>query len=128
MSVSDNVPWSAHPHAPRPGSTLCAVDAIEDGGVKELVFGEGKAAFRMLVLRSGESVWGYVNACPHFWVPLNTGDGGFVVFEHDQIFCATHYAAFRYEDGFCEDGPCQGAYLERVPLRKAMGQVLIAEG
>lgn len=128
MSVSDNVSWSEHPHAPIPGHQLCEAEAIDDGGVKEFVFGEGKDAFRMLVLRSGEAVWGYVNACPHFWVPLNTGEGGFLVFEHAQIFCATHYAVFRYEDGYCEDGPCQGAYLERVPLRNAEGQVRIAEG
>jgi nitrite reductase/ring-hydroxylating ferredoxin subunit len=31
--------------------------------------------------------------------------------------CAHHSAMFRFEDGLCVDGPCQGASLIRFPLR-----------
>jgi nitrite reductase/ring-hydroxylating ferredoxin subunit len=118
--------WREREFAPEPGTEVCRIEDIPDGAAREFRFGAGRAAFRLLVLRSGAKVWGYVNACPHFWVPLNPEADQFTLFEHSRIYCATHYAMFRFEDGFCEEGPCAGASLEKVPLRVEAGVVGIA--
>jgi nitrite reductase/ring-hydroxylating ferredoxin subunit len=39
--------------------------------------------------------------------------------------CAHHSAMFRFEDGACMDGPCEGAALTPVVIRIERGQVFI---
>ncbi len=91
------------------------------------MYGQGWEAFRLLVLRSGSEVWGYVNQCPHHGVRLDATPEEFLLREHSRVWCATHYAMFRFEDGFCEDGPCAGDSLTRVPLVVRESQVRIAD-
>ena len=63
--------WREREFAPAPGTGVCALDDVPDGKAREFVWGEGREPFRLLILRSGESVWGYLNKCPHFGTPLN---------------------------------------------------------
>ncbi|MBI1394452.1 MAG: Rieske 2Fe-2S domain-containing protein [Betaproteobacteria bacterium] len=108
--------WNSHPDAPRPGTFLCVLDDIPDGEGHEFRFGAGPSALRVFVVRRGRSAWGYVNCCPHNFVPLNDQPDRFVTFDHEWVICSVHGAVFRYEDGVCEDGPCAGRALERVPV------------
>lgn len=78
--------------------------AVEDG------------TFRLLVLRSGDQCYGYENYCPHFGVPLAERDEQLILSPHKSISCNTHYARFRWHDGFCEFGDCEGESLVPVPL------------
>ena len=64
--------WRDLPGAPRPGTVLAQRDAIADGGALLLELGEGSTPFRIILLRSGEAVFVYVNRCAHFGVPLPT--------------------------------------------------------
>jgi nitrite reductase/ring-hydroxylating ferredoxin subunit len=116
--------WRKREFAPAPGTRVCRVDDIPDGAAREFFFGEGREVFRLLILRSGESVRGYVNFCPHFSLPLNSEPDRFLLFG-GRLYCANHTAAFRIEDGYCEDGPCAGDWLERVPLTLDRGIVKI---
>jgi nitrite reductase/ring-hydroxylating ferredoxin subunit len=108
--------WREREFAPASGTKVCRLDEIPDGAAREFHFGEGRFPFRLLILRSGEKVWGYVNACPHTGGPLCPEPNKFMLFEHSCIYCSTHCAVFRFDDGYCEDGPCAGASLEKVPL------------
>lgn len=107
--------WSRREFAPAPGTSVCRIGEIADGGAREFRFGEGRETFRLVVLRRGERFRGYVNFCPHFSLPLNSEPDRFLLFG-GRLYCANHTAAFRIEDGYCEDGPCAGDWLERVPL------------
>jgi nitrite reductase/ring-hydroxylating ferredoxin subunit len=118
--------WRDRDFAPSPGTELCAVEHVPDGGAREFNFGDGREPFRLIVLRSGGNVWGYLNKCPHFGVPLNVEPDRFTLFEHSYLYCSVHCAMFRFEDGFCEDGPCQGDSLLPVPLTIEQGRVRIA--
>lgn len=118
--------WRERPCAPPPGTDLCALEEIPDGQARQFSFGEGPDTFRLVALRSGDRVWGYVNKCPHFGVPLNVDPEKFVLFEHAYVFCAVHCAMFRFEDGYCEDGPCTGDSLMPVPLALDARRVRIA--
>ena len=118
--------WRALTSAPAQGSFLGRRDDIPDGGGREVAFGEGKDAFRVLLLRRGETVWGYLNLCPHFSIPLNYEPQKFLTFDSEVLMCAHHTAFFRFEDGGCFDGPCEGAQLTPVAIEvAATGEIRI---
>lgn len=106
--------WQEHPDCPTPGTRLCALDDISDGGGLEVAFGKGEDRFRILLLRQGDRCWSYLNLCPHFSLPLNYHPQTFVVMD-DMVVCAHHTAFFRFEDGTCMDGPCGGTGLTPLP-------------
>ena len=114
--------WRQRRFAPPSGTPLCTVAEIADGGAREFVYGEGKDAFRLTLLRDGDVAYAYVNSCPHFGIPLNSPD--FVTTQR-RVICVSHYARFRFRDGYCEDGPCQGASLEPIPLALDEGAIRI---
>ena len=53
--------WRALPYAPAAGTRLCAATEVPDGQGKEIVYGEGKEAFRVVVLRLGERLFAFHN-------------------------------------------------------------------
>ncbi|MDI4655311.1 Rieske (2Fe-2S) protein [Xanthobacter autotrophicus] len=117
--------WAQRPNAPAPGTNLGRLDDIPDGGGKEFVFGQGVNAWRMFVVRKGASLYGYLNLCPHYSMPLNHQPDIFMSRDGTRIMCRQHLALFRVEDGTCLDGACDGRALDPVPLRLEHGQVVI---
>jgi len=109
--------WRALPHAPAAGTRLCAAGDVGEGQGKEIVFGEGKDAFRIVLFRVGQRVLAYHNCCPHFSLPLNYEPDLFHLLDGGVLMCAHHTAMFRIEDGACIDGPCAGANLTPIALR-----------
>jgi len=107
--------WRALPFAPLSGTRLCAAADVSERG-KEIVFGEGKDAFRIVLFRVGQRVLAYHNCCPHFSLPLNYEPELFHVLAGGVLMCAHHTAMFRLEDGECFDGPCSGARLTPINL------------
>jgi len=81
--------------------------------------------FRLLVLRSGDTCFGYENRCPHFGVPLAARDDQLILKPHLSVSCNTHYARFRWADGYCESGDCAGESLVQVPLVVSDGVVYL---
>jgi len=117
-----------HCNAPPAGTLLCSLEAVPEGGCKELRYGAGDDAFRLLLYRRGQQVRAYVNSCPHFSLPLNGNSESFFLLEGARIMCAWHCAVFRLEDGFCEEGPASGLTLDRVPVSLVEGNVVIPGG
>ena len=115
--------WYAFPAAPAPGKTVCELNAIPDGSGRMFSFSGEGTSFRLLVLRSGERCYGYVNRCPHFGVALAQHDRQLILSAHEFVKCNTHYARFRWEDGYCDSGDCEGESLIPVPLEITEGQV-----
>ena len=99
---------------------------VTDGGVVFWSQGEGKEAFRLIILRSGKQVYGYVNRCAHFGVPLAAKREQLIFRPHESISCNVHYARYGWEDGKCISGDCDGEGLLVVPLEVVEGQILIA--
>ena len=108
--------WRVLPFAPPSGTRLCAVAEVSAGRGKEIVFGEGKDAFRIVLFRMGERVLAYHNCCPHFSLPLNYEPELFHILSDEVLMCAHHTAMFHLEDGECFDGPCLGARLTAIGL------------
>ncbi len=108
--------WKDHPHAPKAGAHLCQLEEIPDGSGKEFIFGPDKNQFRLVVFRLNKSVWGYINICPHFRLPLNAKPEKFLICGPGKVMCSFHSAIFRFEDGFCVDGPAKGGRLDSIPV------------
>lgn len=121
----ENAVWALRPFAPALGTVLAPLDKIPDGGSSEFCFGAGINQWRMFVLRREARVYGYLNLCPHYSMPLNHRDNEFMSRDGSKIMCRQHLALFRVEDGACMGGACDGRSLDRVPLQIENGQIVI---
>lgn len=97
---------------------LCVIHDIQDGGARALEATLDGKPTALVAVRRGEDVWVYRNRCPHFSVPLDFNPGEFNTYRGQVLMCAHHSALFRFEDGLCIDGPCQGASLEPLQVRR----------
>jgi nitrite reductase/ring-hydroxylating ferredoxin subunit len=127
------VPWHTLPHAPAPGTLLGQREALADGQVlMHQVFGNTDTAqqypFRILLLRSGAQVKAFVNRCAHFGVPLASRQELLQFQPHTSLTCNVHYARYRWSDGVCDRGDCEGEALIAIPLQvDAAGAIRIAK-
>ena len=102
---------------------LCHLEDIADGQSLAIQ----TATEHLVLVRRGTQVWAYVNRCPHFSVTLDAAHGAVLTYEAQVLMCAHHSALFRFEDGLCIEGPCQGAALDAVPRRQHAGRVYAAD-
>ncbi len=103
---------------------LCRLEDILDGGaiaVEPL----GVAAISLLLLRQGEQVFAYENACPHAGQRLDWSPGKFL-FDNGLLVCTAHGACFKIADGICVSGPCRGESLQAVAVEIRSGEVTLA--
>lgn len=104
---------------------VCAFEEVLDGSGRVFQFVIEQKELSLLVLRSGDCCYGYFNRCPHFGLPLAESDLQLKYEPHQWVKCNVHYARFRFKDGFCEAGDCEGEYLERIPLEIHSGNIWI---
>lgn len=98
---------------------LCALQDIPDGASKGFTLERASGLpLRVFAVRRGETVWAYVNRCPHRGTPLDWQPDDFLDREGRHIVCATHGALFQVEDGVCIAGPCPGEQLTPLPLER----------
>ena len=95
---------------------LCRLAEIPDPGSRGFDFRDGDALHSVFVVRAGETLRAYENACPHTQGPLDWVPDQFLTREKDMILCATHGALFRIDDGHCLSGPCVGESLRQLLL------------
>jgi nitrite reductase/ring-hydroxylating ferredoxin subunit len=100
---------------------LCATAAIDDGEARLFERVDGKERVGVVLVRDGDAFHAYLNACPHFGIPLDVGNGIKTFRKH--VLCVNHYAVFRFDTGECIDGPCLGASLPGVPVVVREGSV-----
>lgn len=124
------LPWQELPGAPAVGTALLPLDQLTDGQARlHTIAPDGTAdtAFRMLLLRSGPGVKAYANRCAHFGVPLAAKQEQLIFVPHVSLTCNVHYARYRWSDGTCESGECEGESLTPVPVQvNAAGMVCVA--
>jgi nitrite reductase/ring-hydroxylating ferredoxin subunit len=99
---------------PPAGTDVCAAADVIDGKSRVVNFGRDRP--ELIVVREGARVFGYLNECAHMAVALNLLDDYGVETARGRMICDHHYAAFRFADGYCVEGPCAGESLVAVPL------------
>jgi nitrite reductase/ring-hydroxylating ferredoxin subunit len=124
--------WQTLAHAPQPGTLLGHVDDVQDGQVvMRDIFASADSAqqhpFKMLLLRSGTEIKAFANRCAHFGVPLAATQEHLKFQPHISITCNVHYARYRWSDGVCDRGDCEGEALIAIPVQvDAQGHIYIA--
>ena len=111
--------------APR-GTVLCRLSDIAEEDTKAFVLGDGDWPLRGLLVRTGGSVVGYVNRCPHAGHMLSFRPDKFLTPDRKLILCQSHGALFDKASGRCVGGPCVGESLTRVPVRVEENHVCLA--
>ena len=103
------------------GHPICARDAIVDGGVL-CVEVDG---FPVLLLRQGDGVRAYVNACPHQYLPLNHRGDQVLSADGTVLRCTNHGAGVAVETGLGVEGPGIGACLDPIPVTVSDEAVIV---
>src|SRR5918994_2229805 len=108
--------------------TLCLLEEIPEGAGRGFTLKSGatgsaageavgnQRGLDILIVRSENRAFGYVNSCPHARSPLDWTPDRFMSRDGRHIQCATHGALFEIETGRCVSGPCVGKRLTPVPV------------
>ena len=95
---------------------LCDINDIEDNGSAGFVVDTHDGRCGLMVVRKGDTVYSYLNSCPHIGTPLEIQPNRFLDQLGQHILCATHGALFQVEDGLCIAGPCIDDKLTSVAV------------
>jgi nitrite reductase/ring-hydroxylating ferredoxin subunit len=111
--------WQQLPGAPLPGAEVGPLHSLTDGQANMVNLpaqGEPATDFKLLVLRNGQQVHAFANRCAHFGIPLAAKPAQLISTPLKSLTCNVHYARYRWADGSCEAGDCDGEGLLAVPL------------
>lgn len=109
-----------------PGIALGPLALIPDGKARNFVLEMRAGRFHGFVVRTGDTVRGYVDRCPHMGVPMTQVLDDYLTPSGDLIACSWHGALFRIDDGVCVGGPCTGQALTSWPVTLADGTITTA--
>ena len=88
----------------------------------------GRGRDTVLVVRQGDRLYAYADACPHHGTPMAWRKDHYLNAAGDRIVCAAHGAQFDIDTGQCMLGPCLGDRLTPLPLTlQANGDIHLAE-
>ena len=104
--------WKSWSGAPLPGSTLCSRSDIPEGGTLCLL----QHQFPILLVRKGDRINAYVNACPHQYLPLNHRGEKILSSDGTILRCSNHNAGFSSDSGEGVEGLGIGACLDTIPV------------
>ena len=113
--------WTDYSSAPAAGTPVCAWPQAD--GVLSLSVTTDRGAFPLLVVRTGERLRAYVNACPHQYLPLDWRSDQLVSADGTMLMCSAHGARFDILTGAAVAGADCG--LDAVPVRIVEGMVVI---
>ena len=100
------------------GAPICALDDLPDPGARAFE-ADGRRGF---LVRTGETLAAFVDACPHTGASLSNGSDRYLTRDGARILCVQHGALFDFE-GLCLAGPCAGQTLTPWPIAVADGRV-----
>lgn len=107
---------------------IAAVDEVPDDStflftVRDVDADEEKEA---ILVELADGVAGWLNYCQHFThIKLDKGSGA--PMRDGEIVCANHGAYFESDTGYCNFGPCEGAYLDDVEVTVEDGDVYLTD-
>lgn len=113
--------WKSYRGAPQEGARICPLSEIAEGGTKCLA----PDGFPLLLVRQNGAVRGYVNACPHQYLPLDHRGDRLISADGTILRCTNHAAGFSAETGEGVEGLGLGACLDPVPVAIEDGVVVI---
>ena len=80
--------------------------------LRETDAGEEREA---ILVRTDDGIYAWLNYCQHYThIKIDKGSGAEM--RGDELICENHGAYFESDTGFCNFGPCEGAYLNEVDV------------
>jgi nitrite reductase/ring-hydroxylating ferredoxin subunit len=116
--------WSDLSTAPAAGTLAAHAGDIQ--GAVTVTITTAAGDFPLLLVRVGAAVKGYVNMCPHQYLPLDYRGGQLLSKEGTKLMCSAHGAMFDAETGMGVAGEGLGCTLISVPVALVCDQILIA--
>lgn len=81
--------------------------------LRETESGEKREA---ILVRDDGEIYAWLNYCQHYThIKIDKGSGA--VMRNGELICENHGAYFESDTGFCNFGPCEGAYLNELDVR-----------
>lgn len=114
--------WTDYSSAPAPGTRICPASAII--GVHPMVVRTDRGDFPVIVLRDGDAVHAFVNACPHQYLPLDYRGPNLLSADGTRLLCTAHGASFDKTTGAALAGTDCG--LDVIPVRQNGDHIVIA--
>jgi nitrite reductase/ring-hydroxylating ferredoxin subunit len=91
--------------------------------LRETASGEEREA---ILVRNDGDLYAWLNYCQHYThIKIDKGSGAEM--RGDELICENHGAYFESETGFCNFGPCEGAYLTAIEIELEDGTVYLAD-
>ena len=104
---------------------LASLKELKERGTIKFGYRElGIAREGFLAWHEGQAVC-YENACRHVPITLDYGDGRFYTPDGQHFICQTHGAKYEPLTGRCIEGPCPGAFLKRLEVEIAEGDLYL---
>ncbi|MCE8016016.1 Rieske 2Fe-2S domain-containing protein [Halomonas sp. MCCC 1A17488] len=108
--------WQQYRSAPAPGTRLVRLDDIAPGDTSSLTLQSERGSFPLLLVRLDDALFGYVNACPHQFLPLDQRGRRVLSQDGEQLRCTNHDATFSARSGEGTGGLGLGCTLDPVPV------------
>ncbi len=105
--------------------TVAGLDELAIGGTISFDIPGPRKGRTGFIINTSEGYKAYYNKCMHWPVPLDMDDGEFYHQRTGKIICKTHGAVYTPETGFCEGGPCQGAFLKKFGVDVSGGRAVV---
>ncbi|MDN5568571.1 MAG: Rieske 2Fe-2S domain-containing protein [Paracoccus sp. (in: a-proteobacteria)] len=115
--------WTDLSSAPAPGTRVAGVSTLS--GAQAITVTTDAGEFPLLVVVTDDGIKGYVNACPHQFLPLDYRSPRLLSQDGTRLMCSAHGAMFDAATGQGVAGEGLGCRLSPVPLRQNDGQILI---
>ena len=110
--------WWYHAAMDAPGEWRGSAAAIAPGQSAIFRIQCGTRTLNGFLVNYAGEYHAYVNRCAHTGTPLDTWPNDFFSEDGRYLVCSTHGATYLPESGLCVGGPCPGAKLERLSLRR----------
>jgi nitrite reductase/ring-hydroxylating ferredoxin subunit len=108
--------WQQYRSAPALGTRLVRLDELAIGSTHNLTLQGEKGSFPLLLVRLDGALLGYVNACPHQYLPLDQRGPRILSQDGESLRCTNHDATFSSRTGEGTGGLGLGCELDPVPV------------
>ena len=104
---------------------LCQFSDLDDLSSKGFKVKLKRKSTDIFIVKKDDSVYAYVNNCPHAHSPLEWNPDEFLDANKEMIICSFHGAKFKIEDGACISGACDRAPLTALQVSVINDQVVL---
>ncbi len=105
---------------------VVSLDDVPANGTLLVTLRNGDGLEEVILTRLDDGVAAYKNYCQH-WTDVRLDKGSGALVRNDEIVCQKHAATFETDSGYCNFGPCEGAYLATVDVEVDDGEVFVTE-